>query len=150
MWTARSLPLCRLTKEFSDNKARKWGPMFKVASWNLNSIRSRLTNPPATRSCRLFEVRHVNPDTLSGVTKTEETGSSEIALPEPATDYEVMGQGVPLGMCRMNPEHKDLAPSGLAIALTILLREEPDDEDEDEEEHDGGEDDDDGDEGYSE
>jgi hypothetical protein len=53
-------------------------------------------------------------------------------------------------MCRMNPEHKDPDPSGLSIALTMLLREEPDDEDEDEEENDGGGEDDDGGEGYSE
>jgi hypothetical protein len=54
-------------------------------------------------------------------------------------------------MHRMNPECLDSDPSGLSIAVTILVRQEPD---EDEEEEDDGkeedDDEDDGDDGYSE
>lgn len=50
-------------------------------------------------------------------------------------------------MHRMNPECLDSDPYGLAISLTILMREEPDD---DEEEQDSAGEDEDGDEGYSE
>jgi hypothetical protein len=73
-------------------------------------------------------------------------------MPEPMKDYTRSWprRGVPLGMHRMNPECLDSDPSGLSIAVTVLLREEPGDEDEDEEEHDGGGEDEDGDEGYSE
>lgn len=58
-----------------------------------------------------------------------------------------LGRGVPLAMHRMNPECLDSDPYGLAISLTILMREEPDD---DEEEQDSAGEDEDGDEGYSE
>lgn len=43
------------------------------------------------------------------------------------------GQGLAgrtIGVHRMNPECLDSDPSGLSIALTILLREEPEDEEE--------------------
>ena len=99
-----------------------------------------------------FEVRHVNSDMLSGVTKTEETASSEFAMPEPARDCTRSWprRGVPLGMHRMNAEYVAPDPSDLSLPADILLREEPEDEEEeDEEEQDGGEDED-GDEGYSE
>jgi hypothetical protein len=62
----------------------------------------------------------------------------------------VTAYGVSLTMHRINPECLDSDPSGLSIAVTILVRQESD---EDEEEEDNGkeeDDDDEGDDGYSE
>jgi hypothetical protein len=100
-----------------------------------------------------LEVRQVNCDILSGVTKTEETASPKFAMPEPASDCARSWptRGVPLGMHQMNPEHLDPDPSDHSAAADVLLREEREDEEE-EEDHgkDRKDDDNDGDDGYSE
>ena len=59
-------------------------------------------------------------------------------------------EGVPLLMHRMNPECLASDPSGLSVAVTILLREEPDEDEEKEEDDRKEEDDDNGAESYSE
>jgi hypothetical protein len=93
MWADRSLHLFKLTNEFFDNKARKWGSMVKAASGNLNSIRSRLTDPPATRSCRLFGIANSDEAVSSVFMTPESLLGFTCRTSEPATDYAVMDQG---------------------------------------------------------
>jgi hypothetical protein len=99
------------------------------------------------------EVRQVNSDMFTGVTKTQQTTASEFAMPESARDCtrSWLNRGVPLGMHRMNPEHLDPHPSDRSAAADIFLREEPEDDEEEEDDgKDEKDDDSDGNDGYSE